>query len=174
MLNTRSKSLLYINGFLSVDVLYSGIEKKQIFTFTNLPKLLIDVKFQQQDLWCEPADPFRFTFFFLPLPFFTFSSLTGGHTLFKMSCVRRVKAWSMLSLESALVSTCRIPWFLANVSPLSFVICLWLTRSHLFATRILSTSSFAFSSIFLIHFEMLWNVFSFVTSYTIMIPKAPR
>lgn len=45
MLNTRSKSLLYINGFLSVDVLYSGIEKKQIFTFTNLPKLLIDVKF---------------------------------------------------------------------------------------------------------------------------------
>ena len=44
MLNTRSKSLLYMNGFLSVDVLYSGIEKK-IFTFTNLPKLLIDVKF---------------------------------------------------------------------------------------------------------------------------------
>lgn len=45
MLNTQSKSLLYINGFLSIDVLYSGIEKKQIFTFTNLPKLLIDVKF---------------------------------------------------------------------------------------------------------------------------------
>ena len=45
MLNSRSKSLLYINGFLSIDVLYSGIEKKQIFTFTNLPKLLIDVKF---------------------------------------------------------------------------------------------------------------------------------
>lgn len=45
MLNTRSKTLLYKNGFLSIDVLYSGIEKKQIFTFTNLPKLLIDVKF---------------------------------------------------------------------------------------------------------------------------------
>lgn len=38
MLNTRSKSLLYINGFLSIDVLYSGIEKKTniyIYKFTQ-------------------------------------------------------------------------------------------------------------------------------------------
>ena len=33
MLNTRSKSLLYINGFLSNDVLYSGIEKKKIYIY---------------------------------------------------------------------------------------------------------------------------------------------
>ena len=127
----------------------------------------------QHDLWGE-VDLLSLTRFFLPFPFLAVSSCTGGQTLFKICWVRRVKAWSTFSLESALVSTCWTPWFWASSCPLSLVTCRLLARSHLFATRILSTSSFACSSIFLIHFEMLLKVFSLVTSYTSMIPRAPR
>ena len=121
-------------------------------------------------------DLFKLTRFFFPfpLPVLTLSSWTGGQTLFKMSCVRTMNAWSTFSLESALVSTCLMPWFWANISPRSLVTFLLLSKSHLFATKMVSTSSFACSSIFLIHFEMFVKVFSFVTSYTSIMPSAPR
>ena len=77
-----------------------------LFTVPILKYILIHRAFYrlQHDL-CGELDPFKFTLFFFPLPFFIFSSRTGGHTLFRISCVRRVNAWSMFELESALVST---------------------------------------------------------------------
>ena len=100
--------------------------------------------------------------------------LTGDtaclNTLFNIN----EKASSTFKFDSALISLKGSSRFLANNSPLSLVTSLRFSRSHLFATSIFVTSGLASSSVFRIHLGMFRNDFSSVTSYTSIMPCAPR